>query len=435
MLAVGTVAPLGAHDLLVFLLQVGVLLALALLLGRLATRLGMPAIAGELCAGVLLGPSLLDHLAPGVSGWLLPREASQFHLLDAFSQIGVLLLVGITGIQLDFGLARRRGLTVVRISLAGLIVPLGLGVAAGFFLPVTFIGAQTERVVFVLFLGVAMCVSAIPVIAKTLMDMGLLHRNVGQLTLSACMVDDAFGWLLLSVISALATVGLHPGRVGLSLLYLAGVIVAARVVVRPVARMVLRAVVKSDEPGLPAASVIVMIILGAAATHSLGLEPVFGAFVCGVVIGTSGALEPSQLASLRALVLTFFAPVFFATAGLRTDLTALGRPTVLGVALLILFIAISGKFAGAYLGARLSRLSRWEALALGAGMNARGVIELVVATVGLRIHVLTTVTYTIVVLVALATSLMAPPILRWTMGKVEERAEENVRAETMAVRT
>ena len=181
MLALQPVMPLGAHQLLIFVLQVGLLLMLAVLLGRLAVRLGMPAIVGELAVGVLLGPSLLAHVAPAVSDWLLPREAGQFHLLDAVAQIGVLLLVGLTGIQLDFKLVRRRGATAAKISVAGLVIPLGFGIATGYLLPASLLADNVDVTVFAMFLGVAMCVSAIPVIAKTLMDMNLLHRNVGQL--------------------------------------------------------------------------------------------------------------------------------------------------------------------------------------------------------------------------------------------------------------
>src|SRR5690348_2912989 len=129
------VAPIAGHQVLVFLLQLGLLLGIALVLGRLAQRVGIPAIVGELCAGVLLGPSLLAHAAPGIAGWLLPRDASQMHLLDAVGQLGVLLLVGLTGMNVDLRLVRRKGTTALRVSAGGLLVPLGLGVAVGFALP------------------------------------------------------------------------------------------------------------------------------------------------------------------------------------------------------------------------------------------------------------------------------------------------------------
>src|SRR5215204_1094887 len=162
-LATQPIPPIGAHGMLLLLLQLGLLLGLAIGLGQLARRFGMPAVVGELAAGVLLGPSLLAHAAPGLSGWLLPPDAEQFHMLDAVGMVGVLLLVGITGMHIDLGLVRRRGTTAAKISAGGLVVPLGLGIGLGFVLPAALVNPGSDRTVLALFLGVAMCVSAIPV--------------------------------------------------------------------------------------------------------------------------------------------------------------------------------------------------------------------------------------------------------------------------------
>jgi Kef-type K+ transport system membrane component KefB len=421
------VAPIGAHSLLVFLLQIGLLLLLALCLGQLATRLGMPAVVGELFVGVLLGPSFLAHVAPDLFGWLFPANPEQFHLLDAVGQIGMLLLVGLTGIHMDMGLIRRRGSTAATVSLCSLIVTLSLGVAAGFLLHEALIHDGGDVTVFALFMGVAMCVSAIPVIAKTLLDMGLLHRNIGQLTLTAGMIDDAFGWFMLSIVSAMAVHTASIGTVLTSLAYLAIIVLFALTIGRSLVRVPLRLTARSAEPGPTVATVAVLILLAAAGTHALGLEAVFGAFVCGLLIGSAGRVDATKLAPLRTVVVSGLAPIFFATAGLRMDLTALTQFDVLLAGLAVLAIAIVGKFLGAYTGARLSRLNRWEALALGAGLNARGVIEVVVAMVGLRLGILSVEAYTIVVLVAIVTSLMAPPILRVAMARVEHTAEEEIR--------
>ncbi|MFF4416098.1 cation:proton antiporter [Streptosporangium sp. NPDC001559] len=421
------IAPIAAHNLLVFLLQVSLLLLLALVLGRLATRFGMPAVVGELFVGVVLGPSFLAHVAPGLQTWLFPADPEQFHLLDAVGQIGVLLLVGLTGIHMDMKLVRRRGVTAAGVSVGGLVVPLGLGIGAGFLLPRTLVPEGTDITVFALFLGVAMCVSAIPVIAKTLMDMKLLHRNIGQLTLTAGMIDDAFGWFMLSIVSAMAVNAASTGTVLTSLAYLTVIVVFALTIGRPLVRRAFQLTARSEEAGPAVATAAVLILLASAGTHALGLEAVIGAFVCGMLIGSAGKVEPARLAPLRTVVLSGFAPIFFATAGLRMDLTALARPEVLLSGLAVLTIAIVGKFLGAYAGARLSRLNRWEALALGAGLNARGVIEVVVAMVGLRLGILGVEAYTIVILVAIVTSLMAPPILRIAMARVEQTAEEKLR--------
>ncbi|MEU1389125.1 MULTISPECIES: cation:proton antiporter [unclassified Nonomuraea] len=421
------IAPIGAHGMLVFLLQIGVLLALALGLGALAARLRLPAVVGELFAGVVLGPSILAHVAPDLQRWLFPADPGQFHLLDAVGQVGVLLLVGLTGIHMDLNLVRRRAATAAGISAGGLIIPLGLGIATGFLLPRMIVPDGTDETVFALFMGVAMCVSAIPVLAKTLMDMRLLHRNIGQLTLTAGMIDDAFGWFMLSIVSAMAVNAVSTGTVLTSLLYLVAIVVVALTVGRPLVRGAMRLAARSPEAGPTVGVAIVLLVLASAGTHALGLESVFGAFVMGMLIGGAGRVDPARLAPLRTVTLYGFAPVFFATAGLRMDLTALTRPPVLLAGLAVLAVAIVGKFVGAYAGARLSRLNRWEALALGAGLNARGVIEVVVAMVGLRLGILSVEAYTLVVLVAIVTSLMTPPILRAAMARVEQTADEEIR--------
>lgn len=427
--AVPPVATIDPHQLLVFILQIAVLLGLAILLGRVAVRLGLPALIGELAVGVLLGPSVFAHIAPGLSSWLLPRDPGQLHLLDAVGQLGVLLLVGLAGIYIDLGLMRRQGVAVGLVGGGALLVPLGLGIGAGFLVPHSLISGSTPRLVFALFLGVAMCVSAIPVIAKTLLEMKLLHRDIGQLIMSAAALDDIVGWLLLSVVAAMAGSGLNVGKIGLSIGYLVALIVVAAFVGRPIVRRVLDLANRSPEPGLSAAAVVVMLMLAAAATQAMGMEAILGTFLCGILIGSSGRPAPERLASLRTFVMAVLAPIFFATAGLRMDLTALRHLDVLVTALVILVIAIGGKFVGAYLGARLARLKHWEGWALGSGLNARGVVEVIVAMVGLRLGVLGAETYTIIVLVAIVTSLMAPPLLRRALRGVEVTEEERVREE------
>lgn len=432
-IAVHTVAPLDAHSLLIFLLQCGGLLMTALLLGRLAMRVGMPALLGELLAGALLGPSLLGFVAPDLANWVLPQRPDQFHLLDAVGQVSVLLLVGVTGMLTDLDMVRRRGATAVRVSSAGLVIPLALGVACGLVLPASLLSQGGDRTVFAIFLGVAMCVSAIPVIAKTLIDMKLLHRNVGQLTLAAGMVDDTIGWFLLSLVSAMATGGIRAGQIALSVGYMVGIAVLTLTIGQAVVRGVMRLTARAAEPGPTVTAAVILILLAGAATQALGFEAILGAFLCGILIGRAGGFEMARLAPLRAVVTSVLAPLFFATAGLRMDMTELIRhPVVLAAAALVLALAILGKFAGALLGALSSRIGIWEALALGAAMNSRGIVQVIVATVGLRLGVLNTASYTIVILTALVTSLMAPPILRWAMGHVEHTDEEHRRREVQA---
>lgn len=431
-LSAGPVAPMSGHQMLVFLLLIGLLLGTALVLGLLARRLGLPSVVGELCAGVLIGPSVVGHLAPGVSTWLLLDQASQLHLVDAVGHLGVLLLVGVTGIGVDIGMLRRRAGMTIWVSTTALVIPLVGGVGLGFLLPVELLADGTDRITFASFVGVALCVSAVPVIAKTLLDLRLLHRDIGQLIIGSATVGDLVGWLLLAVVSAMATVGVRAANVLLPIALLLGALVFCLTVARAVVGRALRAAVRSRDPGVVIATVVLLLFAFAAGTQALGLEAVLGALLGGVVIGSSKWLNRESLAPLRTFVTAVLAPLFFATAGLRMDLTALARPEIIGATALVLVVAIVTKFAGAYLGARTARLGRWEAMALGAGLNARGAIEVIIAMVGLQLGVLSTAMYTVVVLVAIITSLLAPPMLRLAARNIEVTDEEEVRGRWLA---
>ncbi|MGY3676391.1 cation:proton antiporter [Streptomyces sp. TE33382] len=428
MLAAVPVPGISHDHLLVLLIQIGTLLILATGLGRLALRFGLPVVVGELLAGIVVSPSLLGNVAPAVSDWLLPRNPEQMHLLGAISQLGVLLLVGITGAHIDLGLLNRQRVAIGWVSAGSVLLPLTLGIGLGFLLPASLMGADSERPAFALFIGVAIAISALPVIAKTLMDMRLLHRNVGQVIIGAAAVSDILGWLLLSIVSAMATVGFRLGVVAESVGYLLLVLAVAVFLARPLIGRLLRPIERSANPGeLGTAAVVVLIVLSAAGTHALEMEPILGAFLCGIVIGSLGLGIRRFLEALRPFVMAVLAPLFLATAGLQVDLSALKEPSVLGAGLVTLAVAIGSKLVGGYAGARMGKLDHDDSLAIGAGLNARGVVEIVLASVGLSIGVLNTASYTIVVLVAVVTSVMAPSLLRRTTSRIVQTTTEIAR--------
>jgi Kef-type K+ transport system membrane component KefB len=423
-----TVDPLPQHTLLVFLLQISALLVLALVLGRLAQRCGMPTIVGELASGVLLGPSLLLHAAPGLSGWLFPQDATQMHLLDAVGQLGVLLLVGFTGMHLDLGVVRRQGGRAAAVSVADLLPTMALGLWLGYALPGSLRPANADPTVFAWFVGVAMCVSSIPVIGRVLVDMKLIHRNVGQLILVVGTIDDAVGWLLVSVVTAMAVTGVGAHEIATPLWHIMVVIAVLLTVGRWLVRRVMAAASRSDSRGTTIGATVILIVLAGAGTQALGFEAVFGGFLCGILIGaTAPENQARRLEPLNATVMSFLAPLFFALAGLRIDLTSLTHPKIAMWGLIALLVAVAGKFFGAFVGGLFGRLSRWEMLALGAGINARGVIQIVIAVVGVRLGLLTTAMYSIIVLIAILTPLMAPPLLRIAMKRIEHTVEEELR--------
>ncbi len=319
---------------------------------------------GELSTGILLGPSVFGLLAPEAAARLLPAQPGQAHLLDAVAQFAVLMFVGVAGAHLDLGMVRRRRGVMLKVSLGSLLIPLGLGVGAGFLIPRALMGEGAQRPVFALYLGVALSVSAIPVIAKTLADMRLIHRDVGQLTLASAALTDAVSWFLLSLVSTMAVGALAPGDIALAVLSLAGFVAAAAFAGRPLVRWVMRRAGRTGDP-VPVAA--------AARRRPAERRGEPGARTGGgvrCVRSRRPALPGGRrrlLAPLRSVTLAVFAPLFLATAGLRIDLTALADPTVLVTGLVVLVLASLGKLAGGYLGARSGGLGHWEGIAIGSG--------------------------------------------------------------------
>lgn len=420
------IKPLGHHELLLILLQLAVLLLVSRGLGELMRRVDLPPVVGELLAGVLLGPSLLGWTLPAVQAAIFPQSQAQSDLLAVVSWLGVLFLLIVTGLETDLNLILRKGKTALLISLGGIIVPFTTGFVLGELLPESFLAQPNERLIFSLFIATAMSISAVPVIAKVLMDLNLIRRDIGQITLAAGMTDDTIGWILLSVVAGLASSGhfdlstAFKSVIG-AVLFLTIAFTIGRTVVDQILRWV------DNHIGGATASlsiVLVLALFAAALTHALGIEAALGAFVFGILAGQSRRFSREAGHTLEMITAGFLAPIFFAAAGLKVNLLQLLVPQTLVVGLLVLAVACVGKFVGAYLGAKVGGLSHWESLALGAGMNARGAMEIIVATIGLSLGVLNQQMYSIIVMVAIVTSLMAPPLLRWTLSKVEIGEEE-----------
>ncbi|MDQ3896023.1 MAG: cation:proton antiporter, partial [Actinomycetota bacterium] len=393
--------------------------------------LGLPSVVGELLAGFVLGPSLFGNLAPGLFKAVFPQNAEQFHLLEVVSWLGVIMLLILTGLETDVGLIARKGKGAAAISLGGIVVPFATGAGLGLLLPSQFLAAADKRLVFALFLGTAMSISAIPVIAKVLMEMKIIRRDIGQITLAAGMIDDTIGWILLSVVAGLASSGsISIGTAGRSILSVVLVLVVAYTIGRRLVGLLIRTLDNHVGGDMVMMTTLMALALAfGTVTQALKLEAVLGAFIAGILVGQVKRFDERMRHIFEQVALGIFAPVFFAASGLRVNLSKLAQPKVLVVGLIVLAIAIVGKFVGAYLGARASRLGHWEALSLGAGMNARGAMEIIVATIGFSRGILTAEMYSIILMVAVVTSLMAPPLLRWTLRHVTPSEEEQQRLE------
>ncbi len=422
---------LDHHAVFLLLLQLAVLLFVARFLGEVMRKLGQPPVVGELLAGVVLGPSVFGALLPDVQAAMFPVSQHQSDLLAVVSWLGVLFLLIVTGLETDLGLIKRRGRSALVISAGGIIVPFLSGLALGWMLPDSYLASPEGRPVFALFMAVAMSISAVPVIAKVLMDLKLTRRDIGQLIMAAAMTDDTVGWILLSVVAGLATAGsvnlmsVAQALGGAAIFLLLAFTIGARIVSR-----IINATDSMFGGSNAQLSIVLVIALaGAALTHRMGIEAVLGAFVIGILVVQAPRFRHEVAHTLEMITTAFLAPIFFASAGVKVNLFRLADPEVFVVGLIVLAIACLGKFVGAYLGSWAAGVSHWERLAMGSGMNARGAMEIVVATVGLGLGILTVEVYSIIVMVAIVTSLMAPPLLRWTLSKVRIGADEARRLE------
>lgn len=421
--------PLSHEATLLFLSQLALLLGVARFFGEWMRRLDQPAVIGELLAGLLLGPSVFGYVAPGWYGSVFPPEQVLSDLLSAFSLFCVLLLLIVTGLEIDLGLIVQRIRTAAWVSAGGLIVPFAFGLGLGALSPAEFMSGPDKRVVFSLFVAVNLSISAIPVIAKTLKDLKVIRRDLGQLNLAAAMLDDAVGWILLAVASGLATKGVITVQdVGLKLLASVGVMGVAlslgrRWVSRYLSWIDQRAPGEASQLGAALFLALAFSIL----THGLGLESMLGAFLAGILIGQSPRLKSQVAHTLELFTSSFCAPIFFATAGLKVNLPALFSPSLLTMTAVVLVVATLGKYIGCYLGGKVVGLSHWQCLTLGSGMNPRGAMGVIVARIGLSLGILNQDMYSVMIAMAIITSLAAPPLLRWTFRNVPVSEEEQAR--------
>lgn len=415
--------PLAGHAVFLLLLQLALLIAVTRLGAEIARRLGLPAVVGELGGGIALGPTGFGHWAPGAFASVFPANIEQRHLLDAFGSVGMVLLLLITGLATDVRLLRNLGRAALIASLMGMVLPFGLGFALGYLLPDSYLVAGENRMLFSVFMATAMSISAMPVIAKILVDLDLTKRNIGLVILSAGVVDDTVGWLVLSLIAGVATRGaVHVPGLGLTVAALLGFVAAAVFVFYPAVRAAMRvAGERFQTPDSDLVLIVVVTFLCAAATEWIGVHPVFGAFVAGVALHQVPRLSRKTVAHLEAVTFGLLAPVFLGIVGLEVNLWELGNPYVLG---LVILVACVGKLIGCSVGASWGGLRFWEAASIAVAMNARGAMGIVAATIGLSLGILTSQMFSIIVLTAVVTSFMAPLGLRLTLPRVRMTDEE-----------
>jgi Kef-type K+ transport system membrane component KefB/nucleotide-binding universal stress UspA family protein len=417
--------PPVAHSIFLLLLQMSVLLAAARLGAELCRRVSLPAVLGELSAGIVLGPSVLGSFAPGLFSSLFPPNPAQFLLLEAVGTLGMVLLLLLTGLETDLRLLRNLGRAALIASTMGMLFPFATGFGLGLFMPDAYLAQPDRRILFSLFLATAMAISAMPVIAKILHDLDLTRRNIGVVILSAGVVDDTAGWLVLSVIAGLASHGqVRLGELLFTLMLTLAFVAVAGFVLYPAARRLISWTRRFQTADSDLVVLIVVTLACGAATERIGIHAIFGAFIAGTLFRQVPELSRDAVHRLESFVYAILAPVFFATVGLKVNLHSIDSGKVLA---LVLTIACLGKLIGCTVGSLWGGLRFWESLSIAVAMNARGAMELVVATIGLSMGILNQQMFSIIVIVAIVTTFMAPVGLRLTMRKVRMTEDEQRR--------
>jgi len=412
-------------DVKTLVIQIFVILIVSHSVSWLLRKFQQPRVVGEMVAGILLGPSLLGWIAPGLSNWIFPPES--LGPLYSLSQIGLLLFMFMVGLELDTQKLRRLGHAAVVISHTSIIVPFVLGALLATHLYQKVAGGDVPYTGFVLFMGAAMSVTAFPVLARILTEQNLLGTRLGALTITCAAVDDVTAWCILAGIIGVVRAEVNQLTLWQMLLGLAAYFGFMLLVLRPAVRKL----VTRDEDAAVSDTVIAVLLLCAFAsswaTEWLGIHALFGAFFAGVIMPKGEGFAGDVVRKLRPLVVILLLPLFFAFTGLRTNLGLVIGPTMILYSLVVFAVAVAGKFGGSMIAARIMGVQWREAAAIGVLMNTRGLIELVILNIGLDIGVLNRSLFSMMVLMAVGTTLMTTPLL--SLVSADARSESAAKAE------
>jgi len=397
-----------ADVLLHVLVALTAVIVTGLILAKLFAYLGQPPVIGEVVAGIVLGPSLLGS---EVSALILPTAVAPF--LGVIAQLGVLLYMFIVGLELHADLLKHRAHATVATSHASILVPFVLGALLALYLYPRLSSSDVPFTSFALFMGVAMSITAFPVLARILTDRRMTRTELGVIALSCAATDDVTAWCLLAFV-----VGVAKAQAGEGLVVAAGTltyIAFMLLIVRPMLNPVVTWWKTEPLPRGMAAFVFVALLLSALTTEAIGIHAIFGAFLLGAVIPHDSVVARTFTRQLHSVVTVLFLPAFFAFTGMRTRIdlvTGLDQWVICG---LIILVATLGKFGGTFVAARLTGLGSRYAAALGTLMNTRGLVELIVLNIGLDLRVISPTLFSMMVLMALVTTMATSPVLRLLM--------------------
>ena len=394
------------------ILQIGTILIVARLVGWLFGKLHQPRVVGEMLAGILLGPSLLGWLAPNISSSLFPPD-SLGHL-NSLSQVGLLIFMFLVGLELDLGHLRELGRAAVMTSQVSIIVPFILGSTFAVYLYPRLSDPSVSFTGFALFMGAAMSVTAFPVLARILTERNMLRTRVGSVAIACAAVDDVTAWCILAGIVVVVRASSLELPVWLTVSGLAVFVLLMGLVVRPALRRLEMVYEKRGNLTQELIAIILLVVLASGwITETLGVHALFGAFLAGVVMPRHSELSRELSQKFEALIVVLLLPIYFALTGLRSSIFLITGAKMWLYCAVIIVLAVVGKLGGSMFSARLNGMSWRESAAVGILMNTRGLVELVILNIGLDLGILSPALFSIMVLMALVTTLMTTPLLRW----------------------
>jgi Kef-type K+ transport system membrane component KefB len=401
------------------LMQLILIVLLARVFGALFVGLGQPAVIGEMLAGVVLGPSVFGALFNGAYDFVFP--ANSLGVLRMLSQVGVILFMFVVGMELDVLHLRRKANTAILVSHVGILFPLFLGVTASWFIFADYGGGKTSFIAFALFMGISMSVTAFPVLARIIEERGLSGTFLGTTAISCAAVSDVSAWILLAFVVALVKAGGWGGTV--LMLFLAVLFLAAMfLLARPLLNQLIASrprLVANPTRGV-VVGILVLVFGSALFTEVIGIHALFGAFLAGVAMPAYAQFRLHLREKLENFSSAFLLPLFFAFIGLRTQIGLLDDWTSWAVCLGLILVATIGKLGGSMAAARFSGMDWHDSFTLGALMNTRGLVELIVLNLGLDLGILSPRIFAMLVIMALFTTFMTGPLL--SLARVFHRA-------------
>lgn len=398
------------NDLIILLTSIGGILILARIFSELCKKIHMPIVMGEILLGIILGPTVFGAINPDLSAFILPKAGATKIALEGITNLAVVMLLFVAGMGAQLQIMLKQGKAGVYTSFTSMLIPFVLGFCAVWFFPHFFTFSPDRRLVYALFFGIAMAVSALPVITRILMELDLFKTKVGMVIISAAIFDDLTGWLLFSFV--LSIMGQHSevSNIGFTIGMILGfgffMLTIGRYIINQTLRWIQQ---KPAWSGGVLTIALGLCFLGAAFTEYIGLHAILGAFIIGIAFGDSVHLQERERDIIHQFVTNVFAPLFFVSIGLKVNFI---ENFDLPLVLLVFFLAVGCKVFGGFLGAYLGGLTKRESLAVGFGLNARGAMEIILGTLALNVGLIDSKMFVALVVMALVTSMISGPLMK-----------------------